>query len=138
MQSQAEGDDRYLTELAKGFELLLNKHGFGFQYAVVSKLNKLFEEKKIVWFVDVAEFPVATLEFDTKIDFVIRPNRNIRFFLVAECKRSDPSLKDWCSVRAPFVARNRQRESMIVEHVIATYTAIHGTDRPKRVIADGK
>jgi hypothetical protein len=129
----AGGDQRFHAELAHGFESLLNEHGHGFQYAVIHKLNEIFR-KQNRWLFEVAEFPVATLRFDTKIDFIIRPVRT-RFFLVAECKRANPALKDWCFLRAPMIARGRRGKSLLVEHLVTTYTEVSGI-HPSRCFAD--
>jgi hypothetical protein len=132
MNIPIERDVRYAMELESSVEALLNQRGHGFQYAVIRKLQEIFKRDGR-WLFEVAEFPVATLKFDTKIDFIIRPVRT-RFFLVCECKRANPALKDWCFVRSPAIARGRKGTFLLVEHLVNTYTVVSGA-RPSRCYA---
>ena len=94
----------------------LNQHGYGFQYALIRYLR----EKGMNWYLEATEFPVeVSATFiaatkDTRIDFVFRYGaRNI--FLVAECKRANPALSNWCFVRAP---EESQRETRSLTRVV--------------------
>jgi len=45
-------------KVQKGFEKVLNRHGYGFQYAVLKLATELYEQNKSAWVFNVAEFPV--------------------------------------------------------------------------------
>lgn len=113
----------------------LNIHGFGFQYAVLDAARACFEKKISPWAFEVAEFPISINGKTAHIDFVLR-NVKEPFFLVAECKRSDPSLSNWCFVKAPYVSRNLtgNRERIVREVISGTenskvYTDLEWIDR---------
>jgi len=108
-------EDKTINEVEASFRKVLNQHGYGFQYAVLKKIEEVFDTNK-VWIFEVAEFPVATKKHPTKIDFIIRPRDNL-FYIIAECKRVNPSFSNWCFVKAPYVARNKSFERLIIEHV---------------------
>ncbi len=131
----ADSDDKYPEQLAARFRDILDRHGFGFQYAVMQKICDVFERQR-KWSFEVAEFPTTTGRFDTRIDFVIRP-RNTQFFVACECKRANPALKDWCFIRAPYVRRNLSHERLIVDEVNARYSSSDPT-RPRSVSVCGR
>jgi hypothetical protein len=113
-------DDR--PSLRNSFNKILNSHGYGFHYAVLSKAKELYEQHTSNWAFESAEFPVSINGAATRIDFILKkhtssPETETPFFLVAECKRANPALADWCFVRAPFVRRNRTHEPVILEHI---------------------
>jgi len=87
---------------------VLNSHGFGFQYAVlrrVEELNK--EQRKAAWDLGGTEFPVVAKDETTHIDFVLLRQHlqiNATTHLVAECKRVNPTFSRWCFVRTPYSA----------------------------------
>jgi hypothetical protein len=83
----------------------LNIHGFWFQYTVLNAAKTCFEKKTSPWAFEVAEFPISINGKTVHIDFILR-NTKEPFFLIAECKRSDPSLSNWCFVKAPYVSKN--------------------------------
>ena len=82
----------------------LDQHGYGFQYALIRHLR----EKGLSWYLQATEFPVEVGEKHTRIDFVLKyGSRNV--YLVAECKRANPALSNWCFIRAP---KESQRETV--------------------------
>jgi hypothetical protein len=85
---------------------LLDRHGFGFQYAVVQHIRGL----STPWSVESTEFPVSGRSGSTHIDFVLLNGASPAFRwpvrIVAECKRANPSLIDWCFVRTPHVPQD--------------------------------
>ncbi len=81
-------------EVQKGFQNRLNRQGYSFQYAMIN----LIRENPHGWKVEVPEFPVEVQEKGTRIDFILRYPPNV--FLVAECKRANPALSNWCFARA--------------------------------------
>ncbi len=93
---------------------LMNQHGYAFHYAVIRRAEKLFNEKKSKWVFEVAEFPVSLKNIDTRIDFVLRnPWANI--YLIAECKRANPAISNWCFAKAPYTRHGVNVNNMIVE-----------------------
>jgi hypothetical protein len=103
------------------FEAALNRQGHPFQYAVIRRANELFEQKCSSWVFEASEFPVEVRGYHTRIDFVLsKYSEAIRgpfCFLVAECKRANPSLNDWLFVRAPYVRRGSVSRDILVECV---------------------
>jgi hypothetical protein len=93
--------DQNIEKLEKSLQKVLDSHGYGFQYAVVEKIKEIYDMQRL-WLFEVAEFPVATRGHETRIDFVIKPSDAL-FYLIAECKRVNPSFSDWCFIRAPYV-----------------------------------
>lgn len=109
-------------QLKDGFQKVLNSHGFGFQYAVVKAAENLYKEKKSVWLFEVAEFPVEVQGTGTHIDFILSrkqldfPNNN-PCLLLAECKRVNPALSNWCFVRAPYTKSTGLSNCLILEGI---------------------
>lgn len=103
--------------ISKAFEKVLNSHGYGFQYSVLKQASDLFSQKKSAWFFEASEFPVKVQDVGTRIDFILRHYYNNFFYLLAECKRANPALSNWCFARAPFVRRNRSYEPYFLEHI---------------------
>jgi hypothetical protein len=111
-------DDHIEEKVREGLRKVLNTHGYGFHYTVLRKAYELYANRKSQWFFEAAEFPVSVGGFDTRIDFILRSqdSSNIYWdcFLIAECKRVNPALSNWCFVRAPYVRRNHS-ERIILE-----------------------
>ncbi|HME44260.1 MAG TPA: hypothetical protein VKF36_14305 [Syntrophorhabdales bacterium] len=96
----------------------LNEHGYSFQYAVLKAINDLYDEGKSPWLFEVAEFPVEVNGTPTHIDFILR-HKEAPFYLVAECKRANPAISNWCFVKAPYVSRDiRDGNERIVREVV--------------------
>src|SRR6266542_710648 len=119
-------DDK--ESLLKEFETTLNQHGYGFQYAVLEKVKELYAQERSAFSVEASEFPVAVgpdERNNTKIDFVglrvaklpqdgektVEP----KMFLLAECKRANPTYSDWCFIKAPFTRRTGLANSLVLE-----------------------
>lgn len=111
-------DDHSEAKVREGLRKVLNRHGYGFHYAVLRNAYELHANGKSRWFFEAAEFPVSVGGFDTRIDFILRSQdpSDIYWdcFLIAECKRVDPALSNWCFVRTPYVRRNHS-ERVILE-----------------------
>lgn len=95
----------------KDFSQLLNRHGYGFQYSVIKAARHLFDEGKSPWIFLASEFPVEVRGQGTRIDFILHHRDHQHFYLLAECKRANPALSNWCFSRAPFVYRNKAANS---------------------------
>ena len=92
-------------ELRKSLNHALNVHGYAFQYSVLKAARNLHDTGFSPWVFEAAEFPVAINDKSLHIDFILR-NKNESAYLVAECKRCDPSISNWCFVKAPYVSRS--------------------------------
>ena len=90
----------------------LNSHGHAFQYAVIRRCYELTQEHRSVWTFVAAEFPVG-LQNTIHIDFVLR-SRDSRVYLVAECKRADPSRANWCFIKA---RRNHSVDELVFQEI---------------------
>ena len=91
-------------QISKEFRKVLNKHGHGFQYAVLSLADQMYSKGITGWIFNSAEFPVVAGNETTHIDFLLNTPSN-RTYLVAECKRVDPALGHWCFAKAPYTWR---------------------------------
>ena len=88
-----------IDEITTAFQNALNRHGYGFQYAVLQKAYELYMQSRSYWIPWVPEFPVEVQGYATRIDLVFR-HRNRPLFLVCECKRANPATANWCFARA--------------------------------------
>ena len=108
-------------KVQKGFEKALNQHGYGFQYSVLKFAEELYKKEESAWFFEVSEFPAEVQGYDTRIDFILRrsnrfpPYNQKPFFLIAECKRANPALSNWCFARAPFIRRAGLLNCLVLE-----------------------
>jgi hypothetical protein len=60
------------NDIRGGFQEKLNRHGYGFHYAVLSRARYAIEEEHISkWTFEVAEVPITSQSRDSKIDFVL-------------------------------------------------------------------
>lgn len=110
-----EGDHRR-SRAAAHFSKTLDKHGYGFHYAVIRRAQELSETQSSHWVFEAAEFPVQVRQHPTRIDLLLRHAR-ANVLLVGECKRANPAVANWCFARAPFSRRNLDagREPMILD-----------------------
>jgi hypothetical protein len=102
------------NQIAAGLLKLLNSHGHSFQYAVLRRVEELFDDGKTEWLLDGVEFPVIAGDQTTHIDFILKSSTG-RTYIVAECKRADPAKARWCFARAPYTKRNPRPGQVIFE-----------------------
>lgn len=100
--------------IKRGFGKVINTHGYGFHYSVLRLAHGLADRNASQWAFVAAEFPVQVQGEGTRIDFVLRL-RHSPIYLLAECKRANPALSNWCFARAPYVRRNRTTEPLFLE-----------------------
>jgi hypothetical protein len=93
-----------MTDINSALIHSLNSHGFAFQYAVLKHIEELFENGS-PWVFEAAEFPVSAQGKSIHADIILR-NKYQHFYLVAECKRSNPAFANWCFTKTPYVGRN--------------------------------
>ena len=105
------------SKVAEIFRKVLNRHGYGFQYRVMQEAQSLFEAARSRWVFEVAEFPVAVRGRDTHIHFILR-HGDRSMYMIAECKRVNPALSNWCFARAPFTRRNRSTDKLFFAHAM--------------------
>ncbi len=112
----AGGDAAQHEQVQKGFEQTLNRHGYGFQYSVVQQAEELFDRHKSGWRFEATEFPVGIQGRDTRIDILFR-HRATPIYLLAECKRANPALSNWCFAPSPHVHGGSFYKSGVFERV---------------------
>lgn len=81
------------------FRAALNRHGYGFQYALLNEAQRLFRSGRSRWIPWVPEFPVHIQGHGTRVDLILRYG-NSNYYIVAECKRANPATANWCFARA--------------------------------------
>jgi hypothetical protein len=105
----------------KSFEEVLNRHGFGFQFSVLTECR---EASKTGWesrwrFV-ATEVPVEVRGAGTRIDFVLEhavDGSGFSDVMICECKRVNPAFAQWCFIGAPFTRRNNSVETLRLESI---------------------
>src|SRR5215213_2175879 len=105
MEEISKSEEDRINSVRKHFETELRKNGFGFQYAVVKKVNELYRNGS-AFIPEVVEFPTAIQGKDTRIDLILSrtPNHTSGynpFIIIAECKRANPAWSRWCFVQTP-------------------------------------
>ncbi len=107
------------AEITKALESVLDSHGYGFQYAVLAATDRLFKPTirgGSRWRLPIAEFPVevkgAHSHIDVILEHCLRP-----MFMVGECKRANPALRNWCFLRAPYREEASLASSVFLEEL---------------------
>jgi hypothetical protein len=93
----------------------INRHGYPFQNRVIRELHQLQESKTSPWVFEAAEFPAAVGDQGTRIDFILTAQPR-PYWLLAECKRVNPSMSEWLFLSTPYIRRNHE-ERFIAEKV---------------------
>lgn len=132
-----DNNDSKDQRVLKRFEEALDQHGYGFHYAVLKKTKDMYEAnpKRSGFFFEAAEFPVAAGGNNTKIDFILQHSSPLRYtdntptlsrmFLLAECKRANPALSNWCFIRAPLTRNTAYEKPLVLES-----GTVNSMDRP--------
>ncbi len=118
-------EEKRVTDIRQSYSKVLDRHGYGFQYRVLKEADDLFSKNKSAWEFLASEFPVDVKGYGTRIDFVLRRNSD-PFFLLAECKRANPALSNWCFARVPYVHRkhNSNSEPVVLEFAETKYGGV--------------
>lgn len=112
-----DSDNQSRQRVAKGFEKVLNSHGHGFQYSVLKEASRLLcNIRSSHWQAEVPEFPVEVQGYGTRIDFILKHTTR-PIYLIAECKRVNPALANWCFVKAAFVPTIDQAQQASIEGI---------------------
>jgi hypothetical protein len=74
---KADVDQAAREEIRTSFSKVLNRHGYGFQYAVLRKCEEIAVQLQkdwspSTWMPLVSEFPVEVQGIGTKTDFILR------------------------------------------------------------------
>jgi hypothetical protein len=100
----------------EAFGKVLNSHGYGFQYSILKRNDDLLYRGGSRWTIVDDEIPVKVQDGETKIDFVLSLGSNIPIYMIAECKKVNPALSNWCFIKAPNAIRNRSKyEPLLLE-----------------------
>lgn len=103
-------------QVAKGFESALNRHGYSFQSTLLKEVQRLAQAGLSGWSVEVPEFPVEVQGSGTRIDFILKLyNRHL--YLLAECKRANPSIASWCFAKSAFIPSVELAYGVFIETV---------------------
>lgn len=107
-----------IDNIRNGLAKSINMHGYAFQYAVLNTAKDICEKGASPWGFEVAEFPVLNKNKSLHIDFILR-NKREQFSLIAECKRCDPAISNWCFIKTPYVSckTSSGRERIVRERV---------------------
>lgn len=96
----------------------LNSHGFPFQYATVRAFRNAFEQRHSHWAFEVAELPVECNGSTGHLDALYSNIYGDRkYYLVTECKRSNPATSKWVFSHAPYQTRNHYRNEILFDCV---------------------
>lgn len=110
----SKNDESRQERAQKGFEQTLNSQGYSFQYSVVKAAQDLYPHSS-AWRFEATEFPVEVRGSTTRIDILLKHKQSRPFYLLAECKRVNPALSNWCFVRAPYVHNYMHRNAIVLE-----------------------
>jgi hypothetical protein len=114
MNEHPEGQD---LQFAAGLRKVLNSHGHGFHHAVLKRTQELTEGGQCAWAFVAAEFPVVVGGITVHADFILR-SRSGRTYLIAECKRADPSRARWAFIRAPYTWRDPNEGELVFDQIV--------------------
>jgi len=104
------------TALINEYQEILNRHGYGFQYSLIKIVDELTRRPRSSWVFEAAEFPVEIQGRGTRIDFVLSCHHS-PIFIVAECKRVNPAMANWCFAQAPYVQQCSSYKNAFVERI---------------------
>lgn len=128
----SDHDESRREQVQKAFEQTLNRHGYSFQYSVVKAAENLYPHGS-PWQFEATEFPVEVQGSPTRIDILLKHRGELSFYLLAECKRANPALSNWCFARAPYVHPYMPNNALILERAQSDIPAFMTTST--RVIA---
>jgi hypothetical protein len=127
VRPMSESNEEISDQFTQSFAKVLSGHGYGFQFSVLKKAEEVIKKLlRVQWIFEACEFPVEVQGAGTRIDFILcRTSRGSLappLFLVAECKRANPALSNWCFIRAPYThsaaSNELARDNMIMESLI--------------------
>jgi hypothetical protein len=91
--------------IASKLKYALDKKGYAFHQAAMHYGKELFSSYP-QWRFEVYEFSVDTKGKPTRIDFILK-HKSDPIYLVIECKRANPALKDWCFARTSYLSNGQ-------------------------------
>jgi len=100
--------------LGQSFVNSLNMHGFSLQHTIRRVVQDCFSQNLSDWRMEAVEFPVEVQGFGTRVDLILS-HRNESVWLLGECKRANPALKDWCFAKYSWVHSGRSLEFLFAD-----------------------
>lgn len=101
--------------IAAAFVSTIEKHGFGFQYAVREHIRQFRKgQTRSVWEIEDEELPVQCRNKTTSIDLVLRHRASTNIRVIAECKRIEREPLNWFFIQTPLLY---YRGGVFFEHV---------------------
>lgn len=107
--------NRLEQNISEGLRKVLERHGHCFQYGVLRHADTLYKNRRSKWILWTTEFPVEVKGNTYHIDFVMQKQAS-NLYMVAECKRANPAISNWCFVKTPYV-RSDYFEEVLVERL---------------------
>jgi hypothetical protein len=89
----------------------LNRHGYGFQFAVIRECLRLRDKGSSSWSVDATEFPVDVKNTMLHVDVVLR---NSNAVIAVECKRVNPAMGIWVFGKSALAERREGESTQVV------------------------
>lgn len=115
--------DKVREQTFQTFQKTLNLQGYGFQHSVLKTAQELRAANKSAWIFEAAEFPVEVQGKGTRIDFILSHQFSSYgkvsqlTYMIAECKRANPAVSDWCFITAPYTTRDGNAQSIATEGI---------------------
>jgi hypothetical protein len=111
-----DSSGKHEERVRSDFQEALDRHGYSFQHSVIKIADELYEhpQRRSAWRFVVSEFPVEVKEQGTRIDFILK-HRSLSTYILAECKRANPAVSNWCFAQAPYLWANHKAKKIIVE-----------------------
>ncbi len=103
-----------MADPTSGARKVIERHGWGFQFAVGRHLSELRASKRIPWLLRFAELPVFQNGKPTHVDLIASAPGDSGY-LIAECKRADPSRENWLFARSGFTHRKEAYPRLLIE-----------------------
>ena len=98
-------------DLGENYRRVLNHHGYGFQYRLLDIIADLRKQRRSDWDLEAAEFPVRVRDMSTRIDFILRKTKP-HLYLIAECKRVNPALSNWCFASSIYASGSSRSDKL--------------------------
>lgn len=122
-------------QVGQRFLTALNQHGYPFHQTVLKIAEDARVKRRSYWRVKASEFPVEVRGYGTRID-VILEHDNPWVLLLAECKRANPALSNWCFSRASWTPCGASTKQLFIEGIVQTQTGAYYTEIYRAARAD--
>lgn len=102
-------------DLGEDYRKVLNRHGYGFQYSLIRSIENVAPPGQLQWALEATEYPVRVQDMQTRIDFILRKRKPV-VYLIAECKRVNPAVANWCFARSDYARQYSASERVIFQY----------------------